>query len=158
MKKTALLLVSFFALLGCNCQKKAMKESKETSNNNAVKEYNLPRIEYVANSRGFYEKIVVENKMVWVSKERDVKDMGKPVAISEDVNKELASYLKTVNLDQLSSYKDPTQKRFYDGAAIAELKIIVDGKEYKTTNFDHGFPPIEIEKLVNKITSFGIKE
>lgn len=158
MKKTALLLVAFFALLGCNCQKKAMKESKETSNNNAVKEYNLPRIEYVANSRGFYEKIVVENKMVWVSKERDVKDMGKPVAISEDVNKELASYLKTVNLDQLATYKDPTQKRFYDGAAMAQLKITVDGREYQTTNFDHGYPPIEIEKLVNKITSFGSKE
>ena len=158
MKKTALLLVSFFALLGCNCQKKVMEESKVTTSNTEVKEYNLPRIEYVANTRGFYEKIVIENKMVWVSKERDAKDMGKSVAISEDVNKELASYLKTVKLDQLSSYKDPTQKRFYDGAAMAQLKITVDGKEYQTTNFDHGYPPIEIEKLVNKITSFGSKE
>ena len=158
MKKTALLLVSFFALLGCNCQKKAMEESKETSKTTTVKQYDLPRIEYVANTRGFYEKIVIENKMVWVSKVRDAKDLGEPVAISDDVNKELASYLKAVNLDQLATYKDPTQKRFYDGAAMAQLKITVDGKEYQTTNFDHGYPPIEIEKLVNKITSFGLKQ
>lgn len=157
MKKTALLLVSIFALVGCNCQKKTIEESKETVSNPSVKQYNLPRIEYVANTRGFYEKIVIENKMVWLSKDRDAKKMGEPNAISDDVNKELASYLKTINLDQLSTYKDPTQKRFYDGAAIAELKITVDGKEYQTTNFDHGYPPIEIEKFVNLITSFGAK-
>ena len=152
------LLVSIFALVGCNCQKKALEESKETSKNTAVKQYNLPKIEYVAYSRGFYEKIVIENKMVWISKDRDAKKMSEPVAINDDVNKELASYLKAVNLDQLATFKDPTQKRFYDGAAIAELKISVDGKEYQTTNFDHGYPPIEIEKLVNKITSFGLKQ
>ena len=158
MKKTALLLVSIFALVGCNCQKKALEESKETSKNAAVKQYNLPKIEYVAYSRGFYEKIVIENKMVWISKDRDAKKMSEPVAINDDVNKELASYLKAFNLDQLATFKDPTQKRFYDGAAIAELKISVDGKEYQTTNFDHGYPPIEIDKLVNKITSLGFKE
>ena len=96
--------------------------------------------------------------MVWISKDRDAKKMCDPVAINDDVNKELASYLKAVNLDQLATFKDPTQKRFYDGAAIAELKISVDGKEYQTTNFDHGYPPIEIDKLVNKITSLGFKE
>ena len=77
--------------------------------------------------------------------------------ILDDVNKELSSLTNSVNLEQLATYKDPTQKRFYDGAAIANLKITSNGKEYQTVDFDHGNPPVEIEKLVNKITSFGNK-
>jgi hypothetical protein len=77
--------------------------------------------------------------------------------IPDDVNKELSSYLNSVNLEKLSTYKDPTQERFYDGAAIANMKITSNGNEYQTVDFDHGKPPVEIEKLVNKITSFGSK-
>jgi hypothetical protein len=58
----------------------------------------------------------------------------------------------------LASYKDPTQKRFYDGAAMADVKIKHKDKEYQTVTFDHGFPPVEIEKLVNKITSLSKDE
>lgn len=122
-----------------------------------VKEYKVPVIEYEAYSRGFYEKITIENQTVSVINQRDVKKGSEPIQISDDINKELNSYLNSVKLDQLATYKDPTQKRFYDGAAIANLKITVDGVEYKTIDFDHGNPPVEIEKLVNKIVSFGTK-
>ncbi len=155
MKKLALLVVSIFAFVGCNNQKKVVENDAKTAQ--VVKEYKVPKIEYEASSRGFYEKITIENQMVSVVNERDAKDNGETVKISDDVNKELNSYLNSVKLDELATYKDPTQKRFYDGAAIANLKITVDGVEYKTVDFDHGFPPVEIEKLVNKIVSFGVK-
>lgn len=155
MKKIAVLLVFFFAIVGCNNQKKVVENDSKTKSE--VKEYKVPKIEYEASSRGFYEKIIIENQMVSVVNERDAKDNGETVKISDDVNKELNSYLNSVKLDQVVTYKDPTQKRFYDGAAIANLKITVDGVEYKTVDFDHGFPPVEIEKLVNKIVSFGVK-
>lgn len=155
MKKIAVLLVFFFAIVGCNNQKKVVENDSKTKSE--VKEYKVPKIEYEASSRGFYEKIIIENQMVSVVNERDAKDNGETVKISDDVNKELNSYLNSVKLDQVATYKDPTQKRFYDGAAIANLKITVDGVEYKTVDFDHGFPPVEIEKLVNKIVSFGVK-
>jgi len=61
-------------------------------------------------------------------------------------------------LDSLSTFKDPTQKRFYDGAPIANMKVTYKDKEYQALDFDHGFPPIEIEKLVNKIVLLGKKE
>lgn len=155
MKKIAVLVVFFFAIVGCNNQKKVVENDSKTKSE--VNEYKVPKIEYEASSRGFYEKITIENQMVSVVNERDAKDNGETVKISDDVNKELSSYLNSVQLDQLATYKDPTQKRFYDGAAIANLKITVDGVEYKTVDFDHGFPPVEIEKLVNKIVSFGVK-
>lgn len=155
MRKIAVLVVSIFAFVSCNNQKKVVENDSKTKSD--VREYKVPKVEYEATTRGFYEKITIENQMVSVTNERDAKANGDPVKISDDVNKELNSYLNSVKLDQLATYKDPTQKRFYDGAAIAHLKITVDGVEYKTVDFDHGFPPVEIEKLVNKIVSFGEK-
>lgn len=115
-------------------------------------------IEYTANTRGFYQKIVVKNKMVTVSKDRNGND--KPVAtkISDADWNELVNYFKKVKLDSLAKLKAPTEKRFYDGAAIANLKITYKDKTYETESFDHGFPPKEIKKLVNKINSFVKKE
>lgn len=156
MRKLALAVVSIFAFVGCNNQKKVVENDAKTAP--VVKEYKVPKIEYEANSRGFYEKITIENQTVSVTNQRDAKKEGESVAIPDDVNKELSSYLNSIKLDQLANYKDPTQKRFYDGAAIANLKITVDGVEYKTVDFDHGFPPVEIEKLVNKIVSFNVKK
>jgi hypothetical protein len=155
MKKLALLVVSIFGFIGCNNQKIAVENDLKT--NSEVKEYKVPKIEYEANTRGFYEKITIENQMVSVIYDRDAYKGGEPKQISDDVNKELNSYLNAIKLDQLAKFKDPTQKRFYDGAAIANLKITVDGIEYKTVDFDHGNPPVEIEKLVNRVVSFGLK-
>lgn len=156
MKKLPLLLSIIFAIVGCNCQKKTVEETKKETSSN-VKQYNLPKLEYVANTRGFYEKITIENQSVWVTNDREDKTNGVETKIPDDVNKELSSYLSSVNLEKLATYKDPTQKRFYDGAPIANLKITSNGKEYQTVDFDHGNPPVEIEKFVNKITSFGNK-
>jgi hypothetical protein len=64
-------------------------------------------------------------------------------------------HFEKIDLEKLPTLKDPTQKRFYDGAAIANLKIRYHDKNYETTDFDHEFPPAEIEKLVNKIVSLA---
>jgi tripartite-type tricarboxylate transporter receptor subunit TctC len=46
-------------------------------------------------------------------------------------------------------------RRFFaDGAAIANLKITKQGKTFESQSFDHGYPPVEIEKVVNKMLSF----
>lgn len=115
-------------------------------------------VEYTANTRGFYQKITIQNQMVTVSKDRSGND--KPVAtkISEKDWKELVGYFETIELDSLPTLKAPTEKRFYDGAAIADLKVTYNDKTYQTEAFDHGFPPGVIKKLVNKINSFAKKE
>ncbi|MFV8341483.1 hypothetical protein [Flavobacterium sp. XS2P39] len=115
-------------------------------------------IEYEANTRGFYQKIIVKNQMVTISKDRDGHDKPVPKKISDADWKELVECFKTVELDSLAKLKAPTEKRFYDGAAIANLKITYKDKAYETTSFDHGFPPKQIKKFVNKITSFAKKE
>ena len=114
-------------------------------------------VEYTANTRGFYQKITIKNQMITVSKDRDGNDNPVPAKISDADWKELVDYFKSIELDSLSKLKAPTEKRFHDGAAIANLKITFKDKPYATTDFDDGFPPKVIKKFVNKITSL-VKE
>ncbi|MDP5198562.1 hypothetical protein [Flavobacterium sp. DG2-3] len=139
MRILSLLLLTVFIAGGCCSQKKADMASTQ--------------IEYSALSRGYYKVITVENKTVSVTKERN----GEAVKSNIDDAKwnEIVSAYSKVNLEGLSSLKAPTDKRTYDGAAIGNLKIIKDGKTYETQGFDNGFPPKEIEKLVNLLVDFS---
>ncbi|MDI5887012.1 MULTISPECIES: hypothetical protein [Flavobacterium] len=141
MKILSLLFLTIFLGNGCDSAK---SQDIET----AV-------IEYTANTRGFYQKITVKNQMLTVSKDRDGNDKAVPTKISDADWKELVDCFKKVELDSLSKLKAPSEKRFYDGAAIANLKITFKEKAYETNSFDHGFPPKEIKKLVNTITSLA---
>jgi len=112
-------------------------------------------LEYTANTRGFYQKITIQNQMVSISKDRSGNDQPVATKISDKDWEELVGYFETVDLDSLATLKAPTEKRFYDGAAIADLKVTHKDKTYQTANFDHGFPPGAIKKLVAKINSFA---
>lgn len=115
-------------------------------------------LEYTASTRGFYQKITIENQTVAVWKDRSGTE--KPVAtkISDKDWKELVGYFETINLDELETIKAPTEKRFHDGAAIANLAVSYKDKTYQTEAFDHGYPPEAIKKLITKINSFAKKE
>lgn len=139
MRIISLLLLTVFIATGCCSQKKTdMKSTK---------------IEYSALSRGFYKKILVENESVSVTNARD----GQPVESKIDAAKwnAIVAEFDKVNLENLPNLKAPTEKRFYDGAAIGNLKITTNGKTYETKGFDNGFPPKEIEKLVNLLVDFS---
>ncbi len=141
MKLFTVVLLSIFLSKSCSCQTK-----------NDLK---TAVLEYTANTRGFYQKITIQDQMVSVSKDRSGND--KPVAtkISEKDWKELVGYFETIELDSLPTLKAPTEKRFYDGAAIANLKVTYKDKIYETADFDHGYPPAVLKKLVAKINSFA---
>ena len=58
-------------------------------------------------------------------------------------------------MEEIPNLKAPTEKRFHDGAAMANLKITYKGKTYESQTFDNGFPPEKIKNLVNTILSFS---
>jgi hypothetical protein len=158
MKTVSLLVSVLFICISCNCTKNTVAqqsnvvEKQEQDEKTSMAQKDM-KIEYEANTRGFYEKRTIENQTIAISKDRDGKDKPVPVKISDADWKQLLAFFNEVNLDGLSNLKAPTEKRFYDGAAIAGLKITIKDKTYETTNFDHGFPPAEIQKLVDKIVS-----
>lgn len=143
MKLFTIIFLSFF--LGKSCESQTPNDLKT-----AV-------LEYTANTRGFYQKIIIQNQTVSVSKDRGNKEKLVVTKISDADWKELVGYFEKINLDSLPTLKAPTEKRFYDGAAIANLQVIYKSKTYQTTSFDHGNPPEEIQKIVTKINSFAKK-
>lgn len=144
MKLFTMIFLSLFLSRSCSSQTK-----------NDLK---LTVITYTASTRGFYQKTTIQDQIVAVSKDRSGTE--KPVAtkILDKDWEELLGYFETINLDELKILKAPTQKRFHDGAAIANLKVTYKDKTYQTTSFDHGYPPETIQKLVDKINSFTKKE
>ncbi|CAM2850770.1 hypothetical protein [Flavobacterium frigoris] len=141
MRILSLLLLTIFLGKSCEGQSKQDLES-------AV-------IEYTANTRGFYQKITVQNQMVIISKDRSGQEKVVPTKIAAKDWEELVDYFNKMELDSLPKLKAPTEKRFYDGAPIANFKITFKDKTYETTSFDHGFPPKEIKKFVDKINSIA---
>ncbi len=139
MKTLALYLFTILLVNNCNGQDKL--------------DINSAIIEYIANNRGFYKKIQIQNHRILVSKERSANAKVVENLISEPDWKQMKGYFETMDLEGLLKMKAPTDKRFHDGAAIASLKITYKGKTYKSSEFDHGFPPESISKLVNKINS-----
>ena len=125
----------------------------ESQNN---QDLSMAKIEYTANSRGFYNNSVVENKTLFYTNTRD----GKPVSISltDEQWKALVTELEKIDLEEIPNLKAPTEKRFHDGAAMANLKITYKEKTYESQTFDNGFPPEKIKKIVNTVLSFSKKQ
>ncbi|CAD0002274.1 hypothetical protein [Flavobacterium chungangense] len=141
MRIVSLLLLVIFIGTGCSSQKKTDMTSTV--------------IEYSAMSRGYFKKIVVQNQSVSVINGRDVQAVENKI---DDAKwKQIVAEFEKINLESIPTLKAPTEKRFYDGAAIGNLKITQNQKTYETPGFDNGFPPKEIEKLVNLLTDF-VKE
>lgn len=141
MKIAIALFLSLFMISSCACQ-------KNTDMKTAI-------IEYEAQTRGMYQKVLVENQTVFVAKNRDEKPVE--VKISDEDWIVLTTEFEKLDLEAIPNLKAPTEKRFYDGAAIANLKITYKGKTYETKAFDHGFPPSGIKKIVTKLVSFTQK-
>ena len=139
MKVLALFLLTIF--IGKSCEGEAQKKMQTA------------QLIYTATSRGFSQEIVIKNQEASIKKNR--KDKAITTKISNADWKELVQLFQQVDLETIKDLKSPTEKRFYDGAAIAQLKINYEGKNYESQSFDHGFPPSAIKKLVNKINSFA---
>lgn len=141
MKIVSLLFLTL--LMSKSCSNQAQNDLK-----NAV-------VQYTANTRGFHLQILVVNQKATISQGRGTENPSETVAISDADWKELIAEFSKIDLEEIPNLKDPTQKRFYDGAAIAGLKIRYQDKNYETVAFDHGFPPAAIENFVKKIVTLA---
>lgn len=138
MRLLSLLLLTIFIGTSCSSQKSS--------------DMTATQIEYSAMSRGLYKKIIVQNKTVSVTNGRNTEAVESKI---DDAKwKQIVAEFSKINLESIPTLKGPTEKRFYDGAAIGNLKIIQNQKIYETPGFDNGYPPKEIEKLVNLLVSF----
>ena len=150
MKLLTVLFISLFAFLGCNCQKKAI----ENNVSNTEKQSNVPTLEYDEITRGSYLKISLTNNVALITEGRE--RATREVILPEDVVKQIGIVYNMIDVKQLPNLKAPTEKRFYDGAPTAQFKVIFSKDNIiESTGFDGGYPPSEIETIVNQIRALS---
>lgn len=130
----------FSIVIWSSCAPQMSQEVKEST------------ITYQALSRGFYLNVEIQGKKMQIIRGRNTP--GKIYTLSNSDFKSLSKLFQKITLKELENYKAPTEKRFYDGAAIANLSVTYQGQVYSSQGFDHGNPPVEIADFVNKIVSF----
>jgi heat shock protein HslJ len=111
------------------------------------------KIVYEANSRGFHKTITIENKTFTVVSKRDAAPVV--VTLTDAEWTKLALLYSKIDLNTYNNLKGPTEERFFDGKAGANLLITVKEKQYATQGFDHTIPPAEIKEIVGYILSFS---
>ena len=102
--------------------------------NEAQKDIAKATFEYTSSTRGFFQKTTIQNKKAIISIDRNGEKNPEELLISDKDWKEIIGYFEKI-----------------------DLKIRYKNKDYQTSDFDHGFPPVEIEKVVNKIVAMGQK-
>jgi hypothetical protein len=145
MKRFLLLSTLILTVLACSGSKNFSKET-------------VPTIYYEASTRGYFLSLKVENKVIYIYKDRNSKEYSDKLVLSEEEWSEISILVKAVDLEKVKDLKWPTEKRYYDGAAFANIIFESKGVKYPANGFDHGFPPAEIEKIVTKITKLAEKK
>ncbi|MEN9322748.1 MAG: hypothetical protein RL699_528 [Bacteroidota bacterium] len=144
MKLISCFLLSLFLSKGC------VNQSKQ--------DFSKSTLTYTAETRGFYMQITIKDKELRITKDRETRLPSVQLQLSKEQQKKVLSYLKAIDVSQLAQLKAPTEKRFYDGAAIGNLSVSHKGETYGTSGFDHGNPPVEIEQLVTFMNAFDKPE
>ncbi|WP_299115880.1 hypothetical protein [uncultured Winogradskyella sp.] len=162
-------VVTLFFLTGsCNSQKQTTTNSNEsnatpkaekqmmTDKQKAIGQNYDVAVIYEARSRGFAKYAYISKAKVTLSEDRSLQKMDEYTCDAKDWE-EIEQLLDAIDRKTFQSLKAPTDKRLYDGAAHTTLSIKQGDVVYMTPSFDEGFPPKEIEKLVNKVLAIAEK-
>jgi hypothetical protein len=110
-------------------------------------------LEYSAISRGSYYKVIISPHYISVQSDPQAQAVTKNCSDSDWSR--ITHALNTLTLEQIPELKAPSEDRFFDGAATAQLRIIIEDKIFESQGFDHGKPPEAIEGLVKEILSLS---
>ncbi|WP_223148885.1 DUF4377 domain-containing protein [Aquimarina sp. RZ0] len=130
------------------------KQKNQSIAQNTSEKQNDLEFEYEALSRGYFFKAKIDKNTITSFKDRNLNNKVSKDCSKSDWNT-LLSLAEDIELTELSKLKAPGEKRFFDGAAHAILKVTSGNKTYISANFDHGDPPDEIKLLVNQILSLS---
>lgn len=144
MKLISYILFTLFLSKGCVNQPK--------------QDFTKSTVTYTAETRGYFMQITIEDKELRISKDRETRLPSVRIPLTAADQKKVLAMVKAIDVPNLSQLKAPTEKRFYDGAAIGNLSVTHNGETFGTAGFDHGNPPVEIEQLVAFMNAFDKTE
>lgn len=144
-KTTLLLITSFFLSIGCLSQKK--NSISENKSSQKTGESTIQKIELTEQTRGTNRLITFSTNSVIV----DLNGNKKTSTLSSSDWKNIIQEAELIDLEKLSTYEAPTTHRFTDGALASTIILTVDGKQYRSANFDSGQPPAELKAIYSKL-------
>jgi hypothetical protein len=65
--------------------------------------------------------------------------------------KSIESLIEEIELSEMQQFKAPSEESFVDAALQATLSISINNKTYRSERFDHGNPPEELKKIIEKL-------
>lgn len=144
--KSFFLALFTLLLLHCNAQK-----NNDSSNAITEKSSDRPfqKIELEEMTRGSRRMIVITPN----SKEVEINRKITTLKTTETEWKNLQKLITQLNPDKIESFTPPTNKRFYDGAMAATIRVNIDGTVYSSQTFDAGNPPEQLATLYRKLVS-----
>lgn len=137
--KVFIILISLILTKGCS----------ETKNLEQIK------IQYVAETRGYYKSVKVENKKFLAIDQRN----GKPreIELKNSEWKLLSDLYNDIDLTTFEELIGVTNERDFDKRPFGNLFITKKDKMYQTKGFDHTIPPVEIKPFVDLILEYAKK-
>lgn len=127
-----------------------MKGCSENKNIEKIK------VQYVAETRGYYKSVKIENKEFLVTNVRDGE--YQKINLEENEWKLLSDLFSQIDLENFEKLIGPTKERDFDKKAFGNLFITKNNKIYQTKGFDHTIPPTEIKPFVDLILEYSKKE
>ncbi|MGB0981603.1 MAG: hypothetical protein ACPGUH_05830, partial [Winogradskyella sp.] len=110
-------------------------------------------VKYVAETRGYYFAVKIENKKFFVIKTRNGK--ANEILLTKQQWSALAKSFNAIDLVNFKNLIGPTHERDYDKRPFGNLFITKEDKTIETKGFDHTIPPKEIKPFVDLMLSYA---
>jgi hypothetical protein len=146
--RISFLLIAVVAFYSCKAQIPPSLSKEESQQ--YIEPSHIKEIRYKRQTRGYNSLLSIDSKKMVLSYANKKSQTYSYPRKEWDSLVYLASRIK---LSDLPNLKAPTSHRMYDGAAAAELTMVVDQKSWVSSTFDDGYPPDEISELVNRLLS-----
>ena len=104
------------------------------------------KIKYKAMTRGYSTEIVLQDDTLKYFK--NTKE-NRSIRLTEELKDSLNNVIKKINLKTINQLKAPSNKFQFDGAMYTTIEIILNGKTYISSGFDHDNPPKELTPFIN---------
>lgn len=111
-------------------------------------------IEYDAQTRGSFSKVIIKNdSLVVIEKSLTKGESIKYYPLTDKDWKSLVKEVQKIDRSKIKSFEAPTAKRNTDAARATKTRVIYKQEVYESNEFDEGVPPKEMKNLVDKIVS-----
>lgn len=154
MKNYLIPIIISFVIFNSSC---ISQQNKDNQGNNSIKKANQLKVEKVE----LTEQTRGTNRLITFTSSSKISSLNGEItssSITPEQWQNIYTQANLINLEKISTYESPTTGRFSDRALASSIIISVDGKQYKSSSFDAGMPPKELEALYNVLTNGIIKK